>query len=176
MVLPLLLGHIRVSGGDLDVFSVSRPTYTQLEDEWVREPSPADGCTFDEYADEKGASEAALRTALSTDWSDLADFEVAWDENVAFTLCGSVYTTKIVCRDYLDVVHRVLQSTRMKHRWIYHTALELLSPCVEIPDCGFVLQGNQIFVNMYTRPFDFIKYFSRSKAEAASTCAGQNEL
>ena len=149
-----------------------------LKTEWVREPSPADGCTFDEYADEKGASGAALRTALPligrTSWI----LRSRGSENVAFTLCGSVYTTKVVCRDYLDVVHRVLdRSTRMKHRWIYHTALELLfAPCVEIPDCGFVLQGNQIFVNMYTRPFDFIKYFSRSKAEANSTCAGQNEL
>ena len=112
----------------------------------------------------------ALREALEKNWTPRVDFEVADDENIAFTMCGSIYTPRIVCRDYLEILYSVLQSTRMRDKWVYSTSVEIRTSETRFVQfssfSSFYLQGNRLTVNTDGMGFDFVVRFSRSREAA----------
>ena len=82
-------------------------------------------------------------------------------------MCGGIYSPRVICREYLEAVHRMLQQTRMKDKWLYDTSIELDSPVDGMMLCVFRLRGNEITVNIEdTGEFDFVRAFSRSAKEA----------
>src|SRR4051794_10696795 len=90
--------------------------------------------TSDEYSAEKRETEDLIRHGLAARWTEGDDFEVGWDENFAMTLCGGIYSPRIFCREYLEVLHGILRSTRHYHQWAYSTAIELSAPLDGITD------------------------------------------
>ena len=159
-------GAVRIPGTQLDVVMLQPLDFYRMSGTHCREPVFTGEYSFDMYIEEKRSTEEALRAALSRHWTPVDDFEVAYDGNIAFTLCGGIYSRRIICREYLNLLHETLQRTRMKDKWAYDTALELEEPIDGMGLCSFVLQGNKVYVSSDLRGFDFVRYFGRSKAEA----------
>jgi len=127
---------------------------------------------FESYIQEKRETESALRRALATEWVDTVDFAVGADENIAFTMCGGIYSHRVICREYLDCLHRILHPTRYRGCWAYSTAVELEVPLEGMTDCDFVLKGDRVTVlDWGLAGFDFVQCFSRTRVEAAAQCA-----
>jgi hypothetical protein len=148
-----------------------RDAYFQLDRDFVAHPDFSDTYSFDAYISEKRGTEDKLREELSAIWTPPHDFEVAADENIAFTMCGGLYQSRVMCRDYLAILHRVLQGTRMRDKWVYNTSVELtVRDGVALG--LFELRGGTLFVLSEGLVFDFVKCFSRSRgeAEAGSNC------
>ncbi len=101
---------LRVEFCDTDVF------HTASQELYV-EPQFTDAYTFDQHIDEKRTLEDLLRKTLSQHWLRPEDFEVGADENIAFTLCGGLYSERILCRTYFDVLHQVIRTSAMRARW-----------------------------------------------------------
>jgi hypothetical protein len=133
-----------------------------------RRPEFTERYRVDAFTSEKREIEHRLRAALSANWVSEVDFEVGYDENAAFTVCGGIYTHRIICCDYLGVLHRVLRESEMHDYWTYSTSIELASPLGGMWFGGFLVQGNRLYLDRkYLGDFDFVKYFSRSDTEAA---------
>jgi hypothetical protein len=159
--------RIHVADQELRVVVLPPSDYYRFTGALTRRPEFSDAHAFDDFINEKRSTEEALRRALSHHWRPFDDFEVGDDGNIAFTLCGGVYSKRVICRDYLALLYLTLQDTRMKEAWAYATAIELQEPIDGMSLCDFVLQGNQVSVNGDLDGFDFVRYFSRSKADAA---------
>lgn len=157
--------RIQVSNGYLQVQFLANDTYFSLDRDFYKRPDFTDAYPFDAYIKEKRGTEDNLRDAFSTFWTPADDFVVASDENIAFTMCGGIYTPRVLCQDYLNVLYRILQTTRMKDRWLFSTSVELTTPN-ESTCSAFELRGSTLFVNSEGLAFDFIRCFSRSNAEA----------
>ena len=159
-------GAVRIPGTQLDVVMLQPLDFYRLSGALCRKPAFTGEYSVEMYIEEKRSTEEALRAALSRHWAPRDDFEVAYDDNIAFTLCGGIYSRRIICREYLNLLHETLQRTRMKEKWSYDTVLELEEPIDGMDLCSFVLQGNRVYVKSDLRGFDFVRYFGRSKAEA----------
>ena len=162
--------HIDLTAGRVEVVVLDKEDYGAFTHSIYARPAFDEYLTLDDYADEKRATEDLLREALAKRWTKIDDFEVAWDENVAFTLCGGVYSHRILCRDYLEILHRILRTTRYRDRWAYSTAVEPDPPLGGVTYGLFVLQGDRITLADEETEWDgasFVRYFSRSAAEAA---------
>jgi hypothetical protein len=132
--------------------------------DFYKEPKFTKAYPFDSYVKEKRNTEDRLGEALGAIWTPNDDFQVGYDTNRAFALCGGVYSPRVICQDYLSILFTILQATRMKDKWMYSTSVEL--PCQDGASSGsFALQGATVFCRR-TFPFDFVKCFSRSRAEA----------
>jgi hypothetical protein len=121
------------------------------------------GVSWDDLVAEKRDTEDLIRAALAKCWRKHDDFEVGWDSNYAMTMCGGVYSARILCKDYLEVLHGVLRSARHYPRWAYSTSVELDTAVNGMKDCDFVLQGERVTVeNWGLGEFNFVEHFSRS--------------
>src|SRR5688572_2396022 len=163
---------IEVTSGTLRVLWMEREEYFRMTGDLSRPTGFSEAYPFDTFIDEKRSTEDRIRAALSSYWVDGEDFEVASDTNRAFTLCGGVYSPRIVCRDYLDCLCRAVGPFPNRERWSYTTAVELQEPVGGMTDCDFVLRGRRIFVLRERTPFDFVRLFSRSRNEALNWKSG----
>jgi hypothetical protein len=139
--------------------------YFRLQGATFARPEFSGAYPFEEYIEEKRDAEDWLRTALSVHWKPGDEFEVASDENVAFTLCGNIYAPRVICREYLAALHRILGAMRAKERWSYHTSVELGTP-PEVTLDSFFLQNGTLYVLSENLSLDFVACFSRNKDEA----------
>jgi hypothetical protein len=156
--------RIAVSTGTLNIVMLHRDAFTGdfIPSIYVP-PDEQLAASWDELFAEKHDTEDLVRQALSKRWREYDEFEVGWDENYALTLCGGIYSARIMCKEYLEVLHGVLRSTRHCEQWAYSTAIELTTPVDGMKYCHFILQGDQITVeNWDLDHFDFLEYFSRS--------------
>ena len=122
------------------------------------------GCVRGVYRREARDRGLASR-ALAVEWAPEHDFEVARDENIAFIMCGSIYTPAVFCRDYLAILHRILTTMRVPEKWAYATSVEPVSPRRRVSD-QFVLLNGVVYVLSARISFDFLRCFSRTKADA----------
>ncbi len=167
-----MLSKIVLQRSELDVILLTDEDYFARDEDLCRKPEFNDEYPFESYIDEKRDTEWRLREALEKNWTPRVDFEVADDENIAFTMCGSLYAPRVVCRDYLEILYGVLQSTRMRDKWVYSTSVEITTSETRFVQyssfSSFRLQGNRLTVNTDGMGFDFVACFSRSR-EGAET-------
>ena len=161
--------HLELTAGRVEVvFLNGRDAIAAFTAATYEGPAFDEFLTLDTYTDEKRDTESVLHDALAKRWVPVDDFEVGRDGNVAFTLCGGVYSHRIICRDYLDILHRILRTTRDRERWAYSTDVELQQPLDGLTLGGFVLQRDRITVDDWDGWDEarFLRYFSRSADEA----------
>ena len=151
----------------LPVKMLPRTDYREFSGSFYRRPSFSADYTFNDYIGEKRKLETSLRHLLSANWMMKDDFEVTADENIAFTICGAIYTPRIICREYIEILFQVIRSSRMRDMWCHATTLELEELFHGANDCDFRLYKNTLFVCEEESNFDFLKYFSRSRIDAA---------
>jgi hypothetical protein len=158
--------RISVPGGSLTVTLLPRADYYRFTSTLCSPITFNDTYTFEEFIEEKRATEDQLRAALSRHWQPGNEFEVGVDTNHAFTLCGGLYSARCICLEYLETLFGVLRSARMWRKWSYATAVELDQPVRGMTDCDFVLQGEALWVlDDHLEQFDFVQYFSRAKPD-----------
>ena len=120
------------------------------------------------YIAEKRDLEDLVRRRLASHWMEEDDFEVGSDGNAAWTLCGGIYSHRIICRRYLEIMHWVLAQGDAPGLWSYSTALEPVDPIDGMSYSTFLLHGNRILTRSEgLNGFDFVKQFSRSIEDAA---------
>ena len=158
------IGEIGVPTGVLAVEMVSEAEFHALLGR-IAEPDRGDAAAFEAYIDEKRETEDWLRCRVAVEWAPEHDFEVARDENIAFIMCGSIYTPAVFCRDYLAILHRILTTMRAAEKWAYATSVEPVSPRRRVSD-QFVLLNGVVYVLSARISFDFLRRFSRTKADA----------
>ena len=79
-------------------------------------------------------------------------------------MCGGVYSPAVLCRDYLDIVHRVVRTPGGDDRWAYSTSVELSAPVAGTTVCTFVVIGSDVVVlNDRLGEFNFEESFSRRR-------------
>jgi hypothetical protein len=154
------------SGAVLSARLLTGNEYFGRDADFYATPAFNDFFSFDHYIREKRGTEVSLRSALARRWENHVDFEVGDDENIAFTMCGGVYTPRTFCRDYLECLYGVLQATVSRDKWMYDTSIELAEPVDGMQLCTFRIHADEVDVCMdYIGRFDFIERFSRpSKA------------
>jgi hypothetical protein len=166
--------QIQLSNAALDVIVFENwDAYKKIEREFtLYQPPPlSPDYTADDYQNDKGYCEDELKAALSKYWiSGGEDFEVGFDGNYALSSCGGIYSRRIICRDYLQIVRDILQGTKTPDLWLYDTSIELTEESGMGP--SFIIQGNKIFLDgdptCIPPGFDFVKLFSRTRSQAAS--------
>jgi hypothetical protein len=67
----------------------------------------------------------AVVERLGEKWKEGKDFEVAWDLNYWFHVCGSICAKRVACADYVHRIIDALNTDRSPECWTYHTAIEL---------------------------------------------------
>jgi hypothetical protein len=162
------MDKIAITGCELDVLLLTPSQFYEFTGALSERPAFCDAYSINEFIDEKRGAEKEIRDALSRHWRENVDFEVGADGNIAFTLCGGIYSSRIVCFEYLNLLHKVLQTTRMRDRWAYATAIELRGGADRVLIGEFVLQGRVLSINSNLGGIDFLAWFSRSRDEAAT--------
>lgn len=62
--------------------------------------------------------------ALDGKWDEVDDYEVGWDFDYCYHVCGGIYSDRIVCPEYLLKIASALDSAPQPEKWTYHTACE----------------------------------------------------
>ena len=62
--------------------------------------------------------------ALDAKWEKEDDYEVGWDFNDCYHVCGGVYSERILCTEYLQAIASALASAPEPSKWTYHTDCE----------------------------------------------------
>jgi hypothetical protein len=113
--------QIRLGNTSLHVRLLSKDAYYGMIPDFYKEPKFTKAYPFDSYVKEKRDTEDRLEKALGAIWTPNDDFQVGYDTNRAFTLCGGVYSPRVICQDYLNILFTILHATRMKDKWMYST-------------------------------------------------------
>ena len=157
------MATIKLPNCDLEIVELSANERRDRRKDFYIEPEFTDEYSFDSYIGEKRETEYRLRTVLGRIWTAEDDFVVADDENIAFTLCGGIYSARPVCQDYLAILYRVLQAAPMRDLWVYSTAVEIVKPQAETVDfaifCSIRVHQNKLYLNEQQINFDFFNCF-----------------
>jgi hypothetical protein len=162
------MAHIMINGREVEVLYLQSEHFSKLLGEFTARPIFTDQYSFETYIAEKRDTETALRAAFSRFWKDPDDFEVASDQNVAFTMCGGIYSRALLCRAYLETLHGVLGSTRMRNKWVYSTSVEVPTQSGHMELYAFMLRGDTVYVEDDRPKFDFIDQFSTPMQPASN--------
>jgi hypothetical protein len=165
-VIHKAIGHLQIGSDSLAVIPLPRDAFYKATRSFYAPPTLGDAYTLEDYAEEKRHTEQVLRQSFSRHWRDHVDFEIGWDENFAFTLCGGIYTPTMLCRKYLQIICGVLRSTRQRDHWSYDTAVELQEPIDGANFMNFIVRRNELFLlNHHLGSFDFFGWFHRSDSQ-----------
>jgi hypothetical protein len=103
----------------------------------------------------------ALVQCLSHYWQEGTDFEVSWDYDYRFHVCGGIYTEAPVCAEYLSQVQAALLTDSDYRTWTYHTAVETATTRGQ-----FFIKGETVYYP--DDGPDFTKLLSRTKNDTMS--------
>jgi hypothetical protein len=92
---------ITLSRGVLKVSLLSEMAYRERERVFYQNELRSDDQRFDLIVNEKRSTEELLRDALATLWIPGEEFEVGTDYNLAFTMCGGLYSGRCLKRALL---------------------------------------------------------------------------
>ena len=149
------------SGVTLNVVALSNDDYYGMDARFYENPSFDGDFTFEAFITEKRQLENQLRGKFAEFWTEVEDFEVGNDFNIAFTLCGGVYSTRPICRKYLEILRDAIASTKNHARWMYDTSVELQNDD-GFQLFGFRLVGNSVFVRSDDlADFDVVHAYSK---------------
>lgn len=85
--------------------------------------------------------------ALKTNWSDPDDYEVGWDFDYCYHVCGGIYSDRIVCPEYLLAIMNALASAPTPDKWTYHTACE-----ADHFDGEFFIRDGSVYISSDAEP------------------------
>lgn len=157
------MGVIKLHKCEIQVVRMGWERYfNQFQPDVYREPVFNAASGREDLFRQKRSTEALLRDALSVYWTDADDFEVAYDSNVALTMCGGIYSHRIVCAEYLEVLSGVMRTLGGPPCWAYDTSIELAEPICAMTTCSFVLRGLELtLLDHNLQQFEFETWFSR---------------
>lgn len=85
--------------------------------------------------------------ALKSKWTEPDDFEVGWDFNYCYHVCGGIYSDRIVCPEYLHAIVKALASAQTPGKWTYHTVCE-----TENYDSEFFVRDGSVYLSNESEP------------------------
>jgi hypothetical protein len=66
-----------------------------------------------------------IEDALLAKWKREDDFEIGWDFDYCYFVCGGVYSREMIGPDYVATVLKALKSAPEPHKWTFHSTCEL---------------------------------------------------
>ena len=78
---------------------------------------------------------------LESKWETEDDFEVGWDFDYCYHVCGGIYSDRIICPAYLNALAAALAAAPEPAKWTYHTACE-----AEEIDGEFFIRDGTVYV------------------------------
>lgn len=77
------------------------------------------------FRDKLFSAQGRIEKALKDKWVSGKDFEVGWDFDYSYSLHGGIYSPRIFCPEYVEIVVKAICSSEDPHRWVYHTVCEI---------------------------------------------------
>ena len=100
---------------------------TEYDAEYKKAFTPVEVSTDsdkDQLRDAIQTTQQLIVDALAAKWKKEDDYQVGWDFNYCYHVCGGIYSDSILCPDYLDSIAAALANAPDPSKWTYHTACE----------------------------------------------------
>lgn len=85
--------------------------------------------------------------ALQEKWTKVEDYEVGWDFNYCYHVCGGIYSDRISCPAYVQAIAGALAAAPSPERWTYHTVCE-----ADHYDGEFFVRDGVVFISEIAEP------------------------
>jgi hypothetical protein len=120
---------------------------------------PADMTIHDlerEWEELRDKLRETLGTHWDEGWEDDSDFMVSDDWAESFHHCAGIYSDRIICPLYVDLIVKVITTMRHKDRWTYHTVVEPRSE--RLPNAEFFIRQSALYAPK-TPQFNYAEVF-----------------
>jgi hypothetical protein len=152
----------------LEIVILKEKEYRKLYERSFQKPAYSKAFTEKLHRAEFEKLDRGLRKALAAKWKEDCcgnkDFAMM-DEGEGFGAwhhCGGIYSNRICCPQYVEVIASVLATLPHAALWTYHTACETWCDDAPLPAFGeFFIRGGKLYAPKDEN--DYAKVFGRQK-------------
>ncbi|MEW4563022.1 hypothetical protein AB1K70_10880 [Bremerella sp. JC770] len=76
------------------------------------------------FREEISRIQEGIESALGDRWQKAEDFEVGYDYDYCYHVCGGIYSNTILCEEYVRTLVETLHGFDPDGLWTYHTSCE----------------------------------------------------